>query len=81
MREFPRAADVLLMDAEMALLHVPAPHRCEAARRYAWHAGRADQERLNIPRKVCSGVVDEADLHQDQDCLLYLLPSSIKGSL
>eukprot|EP00969_Alexandrium_andersonii_P160621 7097238-Alexandrium_andersonii.AAC.1 len=50
MREFPRAADSLHMDAKLALLQVPAPHRCEAARRYAWHAGRTYLERLNIFR-------------------------------
>eukprot|EP00969_Alexandrium_andersonii_P115185 5093573-Alexandrium_andersonii.AAC.1 len=69
------------MEAKLALLQVPTPRRCEAARHHAWQAGRTYLERLDILRKLCSGVVDEADLYQDQDCLLYLLPSSVRGSL
>eukprot|EP00969_Alexandrium_andersonii_P068269 3011085-Alexandrium_andersonii.AAC.1 len=52
-REYPHTADSLLMDAKLALLQVPAPHRCEAARRYAWHGGRTYLERLSILQKLC----------------------------
>eukprot|EP00969_Alexandrium_andersonii_P341538 15096874-Alexandrium_andersonii.AAC.1 len=64
------------MEARLALLHVPEPHRCEAARHYAWHGGRTHLERLNILQRLCTGVLSVEDLYHDQDCLLYLLPSS-----
>eukprot|EP00969_Alexandrium_andersonii_P232388 10260846-Alexandrium_andersonii.AAC.1 len=68
------------MEAKFALLQVPEPHRCGAARHYAWHAGKTYAERLNLLQRVCTGVIGVDDLYHDQDCLLYLLPSSVKGS-
>eukprot|EP00969_Alexandrium_andersonii_P265430 11730084-Alexandrium_andersonii.AAC.1 len=64
------------MEAKLALLQVPVPYRCDAARHCAWHGGRTYLERLNILQRLCTGVLDEEDLYHDQDCLLYLLPSS-----
>eukprot|EP00969_Alexandrium_andersonii_P065327 2878254-Alexandrium_andersonii.AAC.1 len=39
-RGYPHTAEFLLMDAKLALLQAPAPHRCEAARHYAWRGGQ-----------------------------------------
>eukprot|EP00969_Alexandrium_andersonii_P123473 5456464-Alexandrium_andersonii.AAC.1 len=47
MREFPNTADSFIAEARLALLQAPEPHRCGAARRYAWHAGGTYVERLN----------------------------------
>eukprot|EP00969_Alexandrium_andersonii_P259984 11495580-Alexandrium_andersonii.AAC.1 len=55
MREFPKAVDLVLLGTKPALLQIPTRHRCEAARRFAYHAGSACPERLSILRKLCSG--------------------------
>eukprot|EP00969_Alexandrium_andersonii_P289548 12798060-Alexandrium_andersonii.AAC.1 len=55
MREFPNTADSLLMEAKLALLQVPVPYRCDAARHYAWHGGGTYLERLNFLQQLCNG--------------------------
>eukprot|EP00969_Alexandrium_andersonii_P186200 8226316-Alexandrium_andersonii.AAC.1 len=69
------------MERKRNLLQIPAGYRCEAARHFAYHAGRAYQERIGTLRKLCIRVVDAEDLYKDQECLLYLLPENIKRGL
>eukprot|EP00969_Alexandrium_andersonii_P007158 312423-Alexandrium_andersonii.AAC.1 len=66
----------MLASDRLGLLQVPAGHRCEAARRFAYQAGRNYNELISILRGLCAGVVETEDPYRDQDC-----PGNIKYSL